>query len=294
MLDRQRGAHMASLDRQDLEPMLFRTAYATSSDVALRWAGRALVAVVWISAALFALYIVAFYAGAISDGTPERWNQALPRLYGPHEPLATIGIGAHFATGAILLLLGPIQLIGAIRQRVPRLHRWLGRLYVTTALITGLGGLAFIAAKGTIGGAPMNIGFGLYGVLVVVAGAEAFRHARARRFDQHRAWAIRLFALVIGSWLYRMDYGIWRMLAHGVGHTKTFDGPFDIVMTFFFYVPNLIVAEAFIRGRELRASPIVKIAAALLLTGATVLIGIGTYYFTLYYWGPSIVARVFG
>jgi uncharacterized membrane protein len=284
---------MASLDRQDLEPMLYRTAYDTSSAAALRWAGRALVAVVWISAGFFALYIVAFYAGAIADGTPERWNQALPRLYEPHDLSATIGIGVHFATGAVVLLLGPVQLIGAIRQRVPRLHRWLGRVYVSTALITGLGGLAFIAAKGTIGGTPMNIGFGLYGVLVVLASVEAFRHARARRFDQHRAWAIRLFALAIGSWLYRMDYGIWRMLAHGVGHTKTFDGPFDVVMAFFFYVPNLIVAEAFIRGRELRASATLKVAAALLLTSATVLLGIGTYYFTLYYWGPSIVARLF-
>jgi hypothetical protein len=284
---------MATLDRQDLEPMLYRPTYNTGSDTALRWAGRALVTVVWISAAFFALYIVAFYAGAVADGAPERWNQALPRLYEPHDLLATIGIGAHFATGAILLLLGPIQLISAIRARVPRLHHWLGRLYVSTALITGLGGLAFIAAKGTIGGAPMNIGFGLYGVLVVVASVEAFRHARARRFDQHRAWAVRLFALVIGSWLYRMDYGIWRILANGAGHTKTFGGPFDVVMTFFFYVPNLIVAEAFIRGRDLRASPMAKIAATLLLAGATIFIAIGTYYFTRYHWGPSIVARIF-
>ena len=153
---------------------------------------------------------------------------------------------------------------------------------------------AFIAMKGTIGGTPMNIGFSIYGVLTVVAAVEAFRHARARRFEQHRAWAIRLFALAIGSWLYRMDYGIWHMLAHGAGHTKTFDGWFDVVMAFFFYVPNLIVAEAFIRWRQLRAGAAAKLAAALVLTAATILLAVGTYYFTLYHWGPSIMARLLG
>src|SRR4051794_16829053 len=70
---------------------------------ALRWSARALTSIVWISAAIFGLYIIAFYAGAVSDGTPDQWNQSLPRLYEPHEMLATIGIGAHFATGTIVL-----------------------------------------------------------------------------------------------------------------------------------------------------------------------------------------------
>jgi hypothetical protein len=258
---------------------------------ALRWAGLALVCVVWMSAAIFGLYIVAFYFGAVFDGTPDQWNKALPRLYDPHTMLATLGIGLHFAAGTILLLLGPVQLIGAVRARVPALHRWIGRLYASTALISGLGGLAFIALQGTIGGGPMNLGFSLYGVLIVVASVETVRNAMWRRFDVHRAWAIRLFALVIGSWLYRMDYGFWRLLAHGAGHTPAFDGAFDVVMSFFFYIPNLVVAEAFIRARRLRARPSARIAAALLLSGATAFVAIGTYYFTAYHWGPGILKR---
>jgi hypothetical protein len=258
---------------------------------ALRWAGLALVCVVWMSAAIFGLYIVAFYFGAVFDGTPDQWNKALPRLYDPHTMLATLGIGLHFAAGTILLLLGPVQLIGAVRARVPALHRWIGRLYASTALISGLGGLAFIALQGTIGGGPMNLGFSLYGALIVVASVETVRNAMWRRFDVHRAWAIRLFALVIGSWLYRMDYGFWRLLARGAGHTPAFDGAFDVVMSFFFYIPNLVVAEAFIRARRLRARPSARIAAALLLSGATAFVAIGTYYFTAYHWGPGILKR---
>ncbi len=99
----------------------------------------------------------------------------------------------------------------------------------------------------------MNIGFSIYGALTAIAAVATFWHARSKRFEQHRAWAIRLFALVIGSWLYRMDYGFWHLLGHNMGHTPTFDGGFDVVMAFFFYIPNLIVAEAFIRARQLRS-----------------------------------------
>lgn len=257
----------------------------------LHWAALALVCVVWISALIFGLYIAAFYFGSVIDGTPDQWNKALPRLYDPHTPLATLGIALHFGAGTILLLLGPVQLIGAVRARVPRLHRWIGRVYGFTALMAGLGGLAFIALQGTIGGWPMNLGFGLYGALVVVASVETVRNAMWRRFDVHRAWALRLFALVIGSWLYRMDYGFWKILAHGAGHTSAFDGAFDVVMSFFFYIPNLIVAEAFIRARWLHARPSARIAAALLLSAATAFVAVGTYYFTAYHWGPAILKR---
>ena len=261
--------------------------------IALRSAAICLVAVVWISAAIFGLYIVAFYFGAAFDGTLDRWNHDLPRLHDPQNPLATTGIGLHFAAGTILLLLGPVQLIASVRQRVPRLHRWIGRFYASAALLAGLGGLAFILLQGTIGGPAMNAGFCLYGALTVMAAFETVRHARARRFELHRGWAIRLFALVIGSWLYRMDYGFWHLLAHAAGHTPTFDGPFDVVMDFFFFVPNLIVAEAFIRARALQAGAGLRIGASVLLSAAALFVAVASYYFTAYHWGPAIAQRLF-
>ena len=186
-----------------------------------------------------------------------------------------------------------MQLVAWVRESMPRLHRWLGRIYGSAALITGIGGLVFIALNGTIGGAPMNVGFGLYGALTVVAAFQAMRHARARRFAQHRAWAIRLFALAIGSWLYRMDYGFWRIVANGIGHTRSFDGPFDILMAFFFYIPNLLVAEVFIRTREMHLRP-ARPTAVLLVSATTLFVAVGTYYFTAYQWGPRILARIIG
>lgn len=256
---------------------------------ARRWSAGALIAVSWISGAIFATYIVVFFGGALAAGMGERWNRALPGLYDAGTPLATLAIGAHFLTGGVLLLLGPIQLIGPVRRAAPALHRWLGRLYVVSAGAAGLGGLGFILASGTIGGPLMDVGFGLYGALMVLCAALTYVHARARRLAQHRAWAIRLFALTIGSWLYRMEYGLWFLLFGSLGRGADFSGWFDAVMVFFFYLPNLAVAEIVLRMGGAPRSALANVAAIALLLLATVLIGVMTATFTARAWAPRIL-----
>src|SRR3546814_7633804 len=63
----------------------------------------------------------------------------------------------------------------------------------------------------------MDIGFAIYGALMILCAERAFTHARQRRFDAHRAWAIRLFALTVGSWLYRMEYALWYLVMGDLG-----------------------------------------------------------------------------
>jgi hypothetical protein len=259
----------------------------------LRLSGIALTAASWLSAGLFGAYILAFYGGAVPADRLDQWNRTLPRLYEPGHSAAMLAVGLHFAAGGFLLLAGPIQLMGSVRLKRPKLHRWVGRTYVTAAGIAGAGGLVYILLNGTIGGTPMTIGFGLYGALMVLAAAETYRHARARRLDTHRLWATRLFALAIGSWLYRMDYGFWSLLTGNAGHTKAFDGPFDVVMAFFFYLPNLAVADLLVRAQRPQTAWL-RIPAALALGGATFFVLLGTYYFTVYYWWPGILKGITG
>ena len=256
----------------------------------LTWSARLLVATVWVSALIFGLYIFVFYFLSSMRGDITQWNEVLPDLYSDDAPAATIGIGAHFAAGSVILMLGCIQLIGSIRAKYPALHRWLGRVYVIAALITGVGGLVFIVVKGTVGGLMMDIGFTGYGVLTIIAAIAAIHFARQRDFVRHRAWAIRLFALAIGSWLYRMEYGFWFLFTDGLGHTSSFDGPFDQVMDFFFYLPNLVVAEIFIGRRKIATSKIARGFAASGMFAASALLLAATYFFTRELWGPGIVA----
>ncbi|WP_199200384.1 DUF2306 domain-containing protein [Adhaeribacter arboris] len=150
------------------------------------------------------------YSGFLRGGAlrrRHRWNEVLPGLYEQGSVTTTSGIGLHFATGGIILLLGSIQLVDNIRLRFPTWHRWIGRIYVISSLLAALGGLLFILLKGTIGGLVMDLGFGLYGVLMLVAAIETYRHAVALRFEKHRAWALRLYALAIGSWF--IPHGLW-------------------------------------------------------------------------------------
>jgi hypothetical protein len=275
-----------------LDPSSAPTARNDAGVRALHWSARILTATVWASAALFGVYILAFYAAALFDGNIAKWNEGLPRLYESTTPVAPAGIGVHFAAGGVILALGCVQFVEAIRSRYPAVHRWIGRVYVTAAFLAGIGGLTFIAAKGPIGGTTMDIGFGIYGVLTAAAAIETYRHARARRLDVHRAWAMRLFALAIGSWLYRMEYGFWFMLAGGAGHADDFSGPFDKLMAFFFYVPNLLVVEALIRANRVSLSVAARWTATVTFAAATLFLVVGTYYFTAFYWGPAILARV--
>jgi hypothetical protein len=254
----------------------------------------ALAATAWVSASLFGLYILASYGGALWDRTMPQWNQNLPGLYESGSPVTTSGIATHFAAGAVILILGCIQLIPAVRSRVPALHRWVGRVYVSASVLAGLGGLTFIITRGTIGGPVMDLGFAGYGMATVLCAIQTYRYARARQLSQHRAWALRLFALAIGSWLYRMDYGFWLLLAHGAGHVPTFRGWFDHIMAFFFYVPNLLLVEILLRSSRKEARFGARVAASAVFVAATGFLVLGTYYFTKLYWGPAILHRLTG
>jgi uncharacterized membrane protein len=254
-----------------------------------RFSSYALAVVTWISCGMFGLYILIFYAGALVSGTASRWNGVLPGLYTASSKASTVGIGLHFAAGGVILALGFMQLLNVIRQRAPAVHRWLGRIYVTAGASAGVGGLVFIGVTGTIGGLAMNIGFGLYGVLMVLCAVQTYRYAHRRELDTHRKWAIRLFALAIGSWLYRMEYGFWFLMTHKLGHTHNFHGPFDVVMAFFFYIPNLLVAEAYLRGRSEQAGATAKLSGAAVMSVAVCLLVVATYFFATRYWWPAIV-----
>ncbi len=261
-----------------------------NSERLMNFTCKALVVTVWSSAFLFGLYILAFYFMALFGGDMNNWNKVLPGLYDPQRATATVGIGIHFAAGGIILILGCIQLIESFRKKYPAAHRWIGRVYIAASLLAGLGGLVFIFIQGTVGGTVMNIGFSLYGILMIICATETIRHAMAKRFELHRAWAIRLFALAIGSWLYRMDYGFWFLLANGYGHTDQFNGSFDYFMDFFFYLPNLLVAEIYIGRWKILKTPQVKIAASIGLLLATAFLLLGTFFFTTHLWGPAILS----
>lgn len=171
------------------------------------------------------------------------------RLYRLDAMASNGAIFVHMIGGAALTLMAPLQLIAPLRARLPGLHRWSGRGLVILGAITAVGGLAYIALRGTIGGWVMDLGFGLYGALVLVASAQVIRHARAGDRHAHRAWGLRFFWLAIGSWIYRVHYGLWYLATDGAGSAPDFSGMFDLVQTFAFYLPYLLLLEVYLRRK---------------------------------------------
>ena len=192
----------------------------------------------------FAFYALQFGQAGLRNALPEPHY-----LFSDNTP-ANSGIFSHMIAGALVTLLVPLQLVGPLRRRAPGLHRWSGRVIAGAAVVTAIGGLIYIPLRGTIGGLPMDAGFTLYGLLLLGAAVQTFRHARARRMAAHQDWALRFFWLAIGSWLYRVHYGLWYLATGGLWSNPDFTGAFDLVQNVAFYLPYLIGVELYIRRRR--------------------------------------------
>lgn len=180
-------------------------------------------------------------------------------IYTAGGAYTNLAIFLHMALGALVMGLAPLQLVHQLRQRVPWLHRMTGRVIVGGSIIVALGGLVYISIRGTVAGPLMDLGFAIYGVLMLAAAVQTLRHARIRAVVQHSEWALRLFVLVMGSLIFRLHYVIWYILTDGLWSNEALTGPFDQVQYFAFYLPYLIMLEIWIRRqRALRATQMAR------------------------------------
>ncbi len=173
-------------------------------------------------------------------------------LFAGRAPLAETGLSLHMIAGAAITLVVPVQVLPSIRHRVPALHRWTGRIIIAASLVASGGGLLFILRKGTIGGTIMDAGFALYGALLGLAALLAIAAARRGDFALHRRWALRLAVLILGSWLFRVHYGLWYAATGGVGSNEALTGLFDRIQVFAFYLPYLGILELYLRRAQSR------------------------------------------
>lgn len=215
-----------------------------TGDALVQWVRTGIVLLVVVLASPFALYAFNLgYAGMTRQLTYHS------HLFLPDGVVSTTGIYGHMLAGAIVTVLAPLQLVPAIRRRWPSLHRASGYLVIAAALVAGLGGLIYIALRGTVGGPIMDLGFGLYGAAVLLSAFQAVRWARRRDLRRHRAWALRLCVLALASFLYRVHYGLWYLVTDGIASQPDFLGAFDLVQNFAFYVPYLLLVELYLRRR---------------------------------------------
>jgi hypothetical protein len=99
----------------------------------------------------------------------------------------------HVAGGVTALLLGPLQFVRRIRERVPALHRATGRVCAGACAIGAPAG--FMLALGTTAGPVASVGFAIPAVLWPIFTYLGVRAAIERRFDEHREWMLRSYAV---------------------------------------------------------------------------------------------------
>ncbi|WP_227271711.1 DUF2306 domain-containing protein [Roseobacter weihaiensis] len=201
------------------------------------------------------LFAVPFAIYAVGRGfdVGEMQEQLSSRLFHSGAGLSNAAIYGHMVAGGIITALAPLQLLRVVRRRAPVLHRISGYLVAGLSVLTGAGGLYYIAMQGTIGGPVMDLGFGLYGALMLFGAFKTVQLARIRHPD-HRLWAERLVILALASWLYRVHYGLWEITTGGIGSRPDFSGPFDLVQVFAFYLPYLAL-HAWVWHRRARRYP---------------------------------------
>ena len=151
--------------------------------------------------------------------------------------LARPWLAVHAGMAATALMLGPIQFLPAWR-RIKGAHMWLGRLYVVSCLIAGAAG--FGLAFGTTAGPIAGLGFGTLAVIWLYVTIQAWRLARARRFDEHRRWMIRSFALTFAAVTLRLQIPVSQILGYDFMESYR-------IIAWSAWVPNLSLAEIYLR-----------------------------------------------
>ncbi|WP_158818326.1 DUF2306 domain-containing protein, partial [Methylocapsa sp. S129] len=140
---------------------------------------------------------------------------------------------AHAALSAIALLIGPFQILAG-PDRGRGWHRLRGRIYVICCLLSAPLGL--VLAFGATTGPIATAGFGLLSIVWFAVTALGYRAAVERRFDAHRRWMIRSYALTFGAVTLRI------YLAFAIATHLDFDTAYRAI-SFLSWIPNLIFAE---------------------------------------------------
>lgn len=238
---------------------------------------------------IFLAYILSvFFPPIAQQGLEGLDGLHLPSGFRAGETLGNLAAASHVLLAAIIIGGGPLQLIPALRSRVPTFHRWLGRTYLLAAVISSVGGLYLVWTRGSVGNIVNHLGISGDAVLILVFAALAVRHAIARRIREHRRWAMRLFMAASAVWFFRVGLMGWAMLTGGIGiDFETFTGPFIYVLGFAQYLLPLAMLEWYFRCKD-RPDPRGRLVFAGTLAGLTAFMSVGIFAATMGLWVPRM------
>jgi uncharacterized membrane protein len=205
----------------------------------MRWIGAVLLYALSILVCATAWYL--YTALPIGDAVPP----ALGRVFRENRVAVTL----HVFCASVALLLGQLQFSHTLRRRAPRMHRWIGRVYLGVGVLIGGSAGLFLAPQS--GGGPVaRAGFLGIALVWLVTGAVAYRTIRRGDIAAHRRWMTRNFSVTLGAVTLRLYLGAGQLL-----HV-----PFETVYpiaAWLSWTLNLLVAEWWLRRAPTRRGVIV-------------------------------------
>jgi hypothetical protein len=157
-----------------------------------------------VSSLIIALYSLRFY------GVPfGHWALMDPRM---RDLITAIPFRAltHMLVAPLALLFGALQFLPRLRARHPKAHRYIGRIYVASCVIAGVGALATVPHA--LGGPVAGLGFGILAVLWIGVTLGGWWAAVRRRLELHRLLMRLSYAMTFGAVTLRLQIPIGFML----------------------------------------------------------------------------------
>jgi len=178
------------------------------------------------------------------------------------RPLPVFGFGTHnrallllhIAGGFVALIVGLFQFLPRLRDRRPRVHRVLGKIYIAAVAVGSAGGLplsylAILHMPSEVQRAllPTTLAFATLAVTWPFLTSMAYLRVRQGRYDDHRAWMMRSYALTFAA--------ITTRLISPISLLITRDALLAININIWTWPINLVVVEWLIRrgGNQPRA-----------------------------------------
>ena len=235
---------------------------------------------------LFAYYVVAvFGTRVVVDGLAGLSQFRLLHGYVAGDTLGNIASTVHILLATLIHGGGPLQLIPQIRNRAPTFHRWNGRAFLAAVIVSTLFGLFLEWGRDAYLGLADIGGNTIASLLIFVCAALALRHARARNFDVHRRWALRLFLVASAVWFIRLgSYGA-QFLEHAF-EIRFAPAYYQSLNAAKLIVP-LGVLELYFRAQR-RAGARERMAVAALIVVMALLTAVGIYGAATIKWLPAI------
>ena len=161
------------------------------------------------------------------------------------------GLIPHLIGGTVAITVGLVQLWLGLTNRIGRLHRTLGKVYVTAVLIGSLGG--FYLALTIPGHLPYTAGLFSLAVAWTLTTAMALYSVRTGRIEQHREWMLRSYTVTFAFVTFRL---VGKLLRNWI--TLPEDpaaDDIDTLMSWACWALPLLIAEPLIQVRRMRRKP---------------------------------------